>query len=401
MSQSQKKKLATKTGTAAAIKAAIANKIEESRVGRVQIEKAVKALIAFNASNTKKDNKKSIKNNLLGNDDDDDEDNENLMDADPSSGKYFWLVVSTKKMPSTIKIKPVKIPIVHSITSKNAEICLFTKDPQKEYKDLLEEKGIKIDKVIGVSKLKANYHSYESKRQLCDSFDLFLTDDRIVSLLPPLLGKTFFAKKRHPVPVNLKGKKIAVEIEKAISGTYLHLNKGLCNSVKIGTTNQTQSQVIDNIFFALETIVARIPGKWPNVQSIHVKLSDSVALPLYNSLPEADIEMEDVSPKKKAAAAAVPKKEQQKAEKEEEREDEEENDDDEEDDDEEMEEEPVVASPPAKKAVPSKKSVDAKKSTAKASPKAASAVAAPAAPKAEAIKAVKTGRIEKKKVSKK
>ncbi|KAJ3066608.1 Ribosomal L1 domain-containing protein 1 [Podochytrium sp. JEL0797] len=294
--------------------AAVVAQDPPSKVPRTQIEKAVKALVAF--SEKKAASKAPAKAaDLLAGDDEMD------LDVDPSNGQNFWLVIATKKMPSVLKIKPVKIPVKHSFAPSDAEICLFTKDPQREFKDLLEAKGItSITKVIGVSKLKADYYSFEAKRQLCESFDLFLTDDRIIPLLPPLLGKTFFEKKRHPVPVSLKSKKIEAEIAKAISGTFLHLNKGLCNSVKIGTTFQTQNEVVENILYSLENIASKIPGHWKNIQSIHVKLSDSVSLPLYNSLPEADIALEEPKPKKEkkvdakadaaveAAPAASPKK---------------------------------------------------------------------------------------------
>ncbi|KAJ3060919.1 hypothetical protein HDU99_005730 [Rhizoclosmatium hyalinum] len=199
-----------------------------SKVPRAQLDKAVKALVAFNEKKTAASKlapatggkKKGV--SLLDNDDDDD------LEDDPSNGKNFWLVVSTKKMPSSLKIKPAKIPVKHSFSDPDAEVCLFTKDPQKEYKELLESKGIKISKVIGVSKLKADYYSYEAKRKLCDSYHLFLTDDRIVAMLPPLLGKAFFAKKKHPIPISLKSRVLEKEIQKARSGTFLHLNKGLC-----------------------------------------------------------------------------------------------------------------------------------------------------------------------------
>ncbi|ORY53080.1 ribosomal protein L1 [Rhizoclosmatium globosum] len=258
-----------------------------SKVPRAQLDKAVKALVAFNEKKTAASKlapatggkKKGA--SLLDNDDDDD------LEDDPSNGKNFWLVVSTKKMPSSLKIKPAKI----------CRSLLIYKGSSKEYKELLESKGIKISKVIGVSKLKADYYSYEAKRKLCDSYHLFLTDDRIVAMLPPLLGKAFFAKKKHPIPISLKSRVLEKEIQKARSGTFLHLNKGLCNSVKIGTTAQTPSQVVDNIEHSLEIIISKIPGKWENVQSIHLKLSDSVALPLYNSLPEADLEIEVAKPK--------------------------------------------------------------------------------------------------------
>jgi ribosome biogenesis protein UTP30 len=47
-----------------------------------------------------------------------------------------------------------------------------------------------------VSKLKARYKPFEAKRQLCASYDLFLADERVLPLLPPILGKTFFMKKK-------------------------------------------------------------------------------------------------------------------------------------------------------------------------------------------------------------
>ncbi|KAI8828625.1 ribosomal protein L1p/L10e family-domain-containing protein [Chytriomyces cf. hyalinus JEL632] len=274
--------------------------VSSDTVQKKQIEKAVKALFAFDAKISAKPGANKAMD-LLEDDADD-------LEQDPKDRKLFWLMVSTKKMPETIKIKPVKIPIVNSFTSESAEVCLFTKDPQKDFKALLQEKGVSVDKVIGVSKLKANYHSYEAKRKLCDSYDLFLSDDRIVSLLPPLIGKAFFAKKKHPVPVDLTAKDLAAEIESARAATYLHLNKGLCNAIKIGTTQQSVAQVVDNIYFSIDRIVDKVPSKWSNVQSILLKLSDSVSLPLYNSLPEVDAEVEMTESKDEVAKKSSPKK---------------------------------------------------------------------------------------------
>ena len=53
-----------------------------------------------------------------------------------------------------------------------------------------------VAKVIGISKLKANYFTFEAKRKLCDQYDIFLADDRIIPSLPKLIGKTFFKKKK-------------------------------------------------------------------------------------------------------------------------------------------------------------------------------------------------------------
>lgn len=120
------------------------------------------------------------------------------------------------------------------------------KDPQREYKDLLETHGIKfISRVIGIAKLKGKFKPYEARRMLLKDHALFLADDRVVPLLPGLLGSKWFdAKKcalitvitgfptnslhRQPIPVCLTRKDLKGELERAISSTYMHQNQGTC-----------------------------------------------------------------------------------------------------------------------------------------------------------------------------
>ena len=126
-------------------------------------------------------------------------------------------------------------------------MCLITKDPQREYKDLLESKNIKfVSRVIGVQKLKGKFRPYEARRMLLKENGLFLADDRVIPLLPKLLGKAFFnAKKwvglfiatpsltydpsRQPIPVCLTRKDLKGELERAVFSTYFHQNQGTCS----------------------------------------------------------------------------------------------------------------------------------------------------------------------------
>ena len=62
---------------------------------------------------------------------------------------------------------------------------------------MVEAKDISHVTVIGVSKLRDNYKPYEAKRKLCASYDMFLADDRVVPLLPRLLGKKFYETKKY------------------------------------------------------------------------------------------------------------------------------------------------------------------------------------------------------------
>eukprot|EP00128_Syssomonas_multiformis_P008189 Colp12_sorted_trinity150504_noHs@17941 len=202
---------------------------------------------------------------------------------------FIWLQIGLKKIPDTPK-RPYKIEIPNTLYAVGqTEACLFTKDPQKEYKALLQAQNVKgINKVIGVTKLKNKYKVYEQKRQLCGSYDIFLADERIIPLLPRLIGKSFFQKKREPIPVDLTKKNLALELSKARDATYLYLGRGPCSSVKIALTTHTPKQVVENITTGVANLVQRIPKKWGNIQTIHIKTNDSVALPIYTSIPAAE-----------------------------------------------------------------------------------------------------------------
>jgi ribosome biogenesis protein UTP30 len=91
-------------------------------------------------------------------------------------------------------ISPIKYPLVDPRTSG---ICLIVKDPQREYKDLLESHGIKfISRVVGITKLKGKFKPYEARRMLLKENAMFLVDDRVVEMMPKLLGVKWFEAKK-------------------------------------------------------------------------------------------------------------------------------------------------------------------------------------------------------------
>jgi len=181
------------------------------------------------------------------------------------------------------KFKPFKIPIVHPIVDpRTSAVCLITKDPQREYKDLIESHGIKfISRVVGVTKLRGKFKPFEARRMLLKENGMFLADERVVSLLPGLLGSKWFEAKKQPIPVCLTRKDLKGELERAISSTYMHQNQGTCTSIKIATTAQSPSQVLANLQKALPAVIENLKGGWDNVQSLHLKTVDSVALPIW------------------------------------------------------------------------------------------------------------------------
>ncbi|EPQ54787.1 ribosomal protein L1, partial [Gloeophyllum trabeum ATCC 11539] len=234
----------------------------DGHVSSLQCKKAVNALLGH----ALQIQKKKEENELL-----------------PGKEQHVWLVVAVKKMQPEKKLKPHKIPIKHPLVDpRTTPVCLITKDPQREYKDLLESHGIKfISRVVGITKLKGKFKPYEARRLLLQENGLFLADERVVPLLPGLLGKRFFEAKKQPIPVCLTRKDLKGELERAISSTYMHLNQGTCTSIKVGTLSQKPTQILDNIKTALPAIIKRIKGEWDNIQSLHIKTSSSVSLPIW------------------------------------------------------------------------------------------------------------------------
>lgn len=141
---------------------------------------------------------------------------------------------------------------------------------------------------MGISKLRTKYESHEAKRQLCDAYDIFLADDRILPSLPKLLGKKFFKKKKQPVPVSVgQGKDWGKEVRRALSGTFYFHTGGTSLSLKVARSGQTREEVVANVLAAVTGAVDLVPKKWKNVQGLYLKTAESVALPVFQALPEA------------------------------------------------------------------------------------------------------------------
>jgi len=262
------------------------------QVDKNQIKKAVNALLKYHTSN---DNEKT-NNDLLGND----------TNIHLQFGLGQAVFSNDKNNPSTnIKpnMKPKRIPIPHSLyqteetqmtTLEEANICIFVKD-EKSKKLLqeiqstseLSEKSSHlrhIKKIIQLPKLRKNYNTYAQKLELVNEYDIFFVDDRILPMVGECLGKIFYKRKKQPIPIRL-GWDIPVFIRDCLHSTFMILPfGGLCVSVRAGRTNMPSDHIIDNCISIITHAVSNhIPNAWSNVQNIHVKLTNSIALPIYKA----------------------------------------------------------------------------------------------------------------------
>jgi ribosome biogenesis protein UTP30 len=220
------------------------------------------------------------------------QDNDELLGDDD---EFLYLMLSLKKShPLHRKDKPIRIPLPHPIYHfKDSEICLFVKDDKsgaghkaakKRLANFADKAGI--SKVIGTSKLRAKYESYESKRNLCRQFDLFLADDRVLPSLPKLIGKSFFRRKKQPIPIDMRATDLPAQFDKAQQCTTLILSGGSCLSIKFARASFAVDAAVSNVEATLAGAVQHVPKGWDNIQAVFIKSTDSVALPVFQCLPE-------------------------------------------------------------------------------------------------------------------
>lgn len=211
------------------------------------------------------------------------------------SDEFLYLHITLKKShPLQRSDKPVALPVPHALHStEHAEVCLFVKDDKSGAGHKAAKKRLDtfagragIAKVVGTSKLRTKFESYEAKRNLCQRYDLFFADDRILPSLPKLIGKSFFRKKKQPVPIDLTARDLEEQFEAARNSTFLFLSGGSCLSIKVARASFATAAAVENVAAVLAAATPRIPKKWANVQAVFLKTADSVALPVYQVLPD-------------------------------------------------------------------------------------------------------------------
>lgn len=281
-----------------------------------QVSRASSALLRHIKSKSEEQEKSATKKTLIGdNDEDEDEDT-------PLHNEAVWLVVTTKKhVVDKNRLKPGKISIPHSLNaSSNLSVCLITADPQRAVKNIVTDPSFpqdltsRIDKVIGYTKLKSRYHTFESRRQLLAEHDVFLADDRIIMRLVNTLGKIFYKSSKRPIPVRIAGiekvdgkriKKdpkqknidntsdeknssfaspliVAKEIERTLSSAPVQLAPATTASIRIASSKFTPEQLAENVEAVVKGLTDKFITKgWRNLKAIHIKGASTTAMPVW------------------------------------------------------------------------------------------------------------------------
>lgn len=223
----------------------------ENYIKKTQVEKAVKALVLHLEKSKKQDE-------IL-------QENEKI-----------YLTFTLQEMPASRKGTSL-VKLKNSLLDEQDKILLIVKDSVK-----LE--NFSNVQVITIQELK-KFKSFQEKRRILKEFSLFLVDDALLNVLASVLGRKFYDYKKLAIPLKIS-KNPTVEslldkIQEIKNSTTLYI-RGICLSVKIGSTGLGVEGNVENVLLGVEGVVKKIKGGWENVQSIHLKSKESVALPIYS-----------------------------------------------------------------------------------------------------------------------
>jgi ribosomal protein L1 len=117
-------------------------------------------------------------------------------------------------------------------------------------------------------------------------------------MLPELLGKEFYDKKAYPCPLKVHGlstEELETALNKASQSSYYIMGNGPNYSLKIGKVSQDAKDVAKNVEQALGQVLGYTTC-WDSIDfskvcQIAVRMgSESIDLPVYNSLESMDID---------------------------------------------------------------------------------------------------------------
>ncbi|XP_044983215.1 ribosomal L1 domain-containing protein 1-like isoform X3 [Hordeum vulgare subsp. vulgare] len=210
------------------------------------------------------------------------------------------LQLSLRRVPPKPTTKPHLLPLPHPVVAHSAaSVCVISDDragsgspAATAILDAARSLKLPVSEVVPFSALRTDYRPYESRRRFAASYDLFLADRALLPMLPRLLGKAFYSTKKAPIAVDFTRAGWPEQVRKVLGSTFLYLRTGTCSGIKVGRLDMEEEEIVENVMAAVEAAVEKVPKKWANVRALHLKAVDSVALPIYQVVPELGMKIE-------------------------------------------------------------------------------------------------------------
>ncbi|XP_022207668.2 ribosomal L1 domain-containing protein 1 [Nilaparvata lugens] len=207
------------------------------------------------------------------------------------------LFVSSIRKPVMPK-RFVRYQLPHSYLDDLADVCLIVPD-KKSWNNKLEDPEITINdvqdvlrsndvtcvkKVITMEQIKTEYARHEIRRKLCNSYDYFLVDNRLLDEIHSNMGTIFQRQKKAPVAIKMQGGNLKEKINKALAKTTMKLSTDQDTfDCRIGHSKQPIEELAENIVAVGQQLDTFFPGSFKNVRFVAVKTARSISFPIYYS----------------------------------------------------------------------------------------------------------------------
>lgn len=228
--------------------------------------------------------KETSEKSQLFDDDDEDDVNRNVY-LEVQKKKYF------SKKPG-FKAKLISIPKPYINVTNDVKTCFFVRDSfiqTNEDLEKIEEANIPtLSKILTLKQLKTIYHPFEKRRELYREYDVFVTDDAILSSLPNVLGKTLYDNQKTKFPVQIRPyaadrpKELSIDklkklIEKVLASAPYLPPMGTTAVFKLGALNKhfTQEDLLDNLHAILKEF------EQDDLVTVGIRTERSPVLPLF------------------------------------------------------------------------------------------------------------------------
>jgi len=211
--------------------------------------------------------------------------------------RAIYLDIVMKKYPRHLPaVTFLEIVLPHPFHDpQTASSCLVVRDldkhPRREqdrdksariYKEFFEEQHFaEFTQVLSASQLLTEYKTFDDRRKLCHTYDLFIADTRLGGNVTKWLGKEFVKTKRLPYLINVT-KHAKRNFRRVFKLTRAVLTPcTLKFKVKLGRVNQPAEHLLANLRAVTKCLAIRMPGKWENVRSAYVSVPAFYELPVY------------------------------------------------------------------------------------------------------------------------
>lgn len=216
-----------------------------------------------------------------------------------SSNPFLHLNVIVSQLPKKVDIRPVRIPLKHSIYSKNhnTRVLLILTNEMYDSRGKELKNALPNVTITSYHKVTHNYPEFSNKRDLLKSYDLFFCDQRVYSLLKKALGRGFYDRKKYPYPISLSclesSTSFAPDLEAKLASsitnvTFFYQGNGPEYSIKFARLlGMSASQVCENAQAAFRGLIEALMErglKLSDVRRVVVKGDKSDSFPLYSHL---------------------------------------------------------------------------------------------------------------------